>query len=70
MNRKNQILGSTIGSARAMSVFALISGGLLLVGCGQKGPLYLPSGGGATTPVMTAPLIESDPLPEEVVLPR
>jgi predicted small lipoprotein YifL len=69
MNRKNQILGSTIGSARAMCVFALISGGLLLGGCGQKGPLFLPDGSGAT-PVSTPYPIESDPLPEEIILPR
>ncbi|MBA4265252.1 MAG: hypothetical protein C0453_09235 [Comamonadaceae bacterium] len=59
-----------MGSARSMCAFALISGGLLLVGCGQKGPLYLPSGGGATTPVVSPYPIESDPLPEEIVLPR
>ncbi|PKO70156.1 MAG: hypothetical protein CVU22_02090 [Betaproteobacteria bacterium HGW-Betaproteobacteria-16] len=69
MNRKNRILGSTIGTARSTCVFALISAGLLLVGCGQKGPLFLPDGSGAT-PVITPYPIESDPLSEEIVLPR
>jgi predicted small lipoprotein YifL len=52
-----------------MCGFALISGGLLLAGCGQKGPLFLPDGNGAT-PVITPYPIESDPLSEEIVLPR
>lgn len=69
MNRKNRILGSTFSAARAMCVFALVSGGLLLAGCGQKGPLYLPDGNGAT-PVITPYPIESDPLTEDTVLPR
>ncbi|WP_370690252.1 lipoprotein [Hydrogenophaga sp.] len=69
MYRKNRILGLTIGSTRAVCAFALVSGGLLLVGCGQKGPLFHP-GGGAPAPVTTPYSSETPPLPEEVVLPR
>jgi len=69
MNSKNRILGATIGAARAMCMYALVSVGLLLAGCGQKGPLYLPDGNGAR-PVITPYPIESDPLSEEIVLPR
>jgi predicted small lipoprotein YifL len=33
-----------VGSARAIALVVAMAGAALLAGCGQKGPLYLPSG--------------------------
>jgi predicted small lipoprotein YifL len=41
------ILGALRLPTRALVVAALMGAGLMVVGCGQKGPLYLPTNTGA-----------------------
>jgi len=38
-----RILGFTACAGRQMALTALLGAGLLLPGCGQKGPLFLPA---------------------------
>ena len=47
------------------SATAVAAGALVLAGCGQKGPLYLPEKGGAvvTAPAATTPGQPSEPSP-------
>jgi len=39
----HRILGVTACAGRRIAVTALLGAGLLLSGCGQKGPLFLPA---------------------------
>jgi predicted small lipoprotein YifL len=56
-----------------VSLAALLVGGLLLSGCGQKGPLYLPPSGKATpvvAPVVTPGAVVAPTTQPELVVPR
>ena len=44
----------------ALAVLALASCGLLLVACGQKGPLYLPDAGKQSMPQANSPAAAAD----------
>jgi predicted small lipoprotein YifL len=46
----HRILGGTACAGRKCALAALLGGGLLLAGCGQKGPLFLPAAKSATPP--------------------
>jgi predicted small lipoprotein YifL len=54
---------------RLAGALTLLLGGVLLSGCGQKGPLYLPTGQ-PTAPVVTPETLQTDPVQEEIIRPR
>ncbi|MFT5934016.1 MAG: putative small lipoprotein YifL [Hydrogenophaga sp.] len=64
--RVNEILGAGPGGRRCTALAALMVAGLLLAGCGQKGPLTLPSA--APAKVQTAlPAAASAPAADNTV---
>jgi predicted small lipoprotein YifL len=65
--RANEILGAAPMARRATARAALLMGGLLVVGCGQKGPLVLPAAApakasAADTRLAPAPRTDSAPI--------
>jgi predicted small lipoprotein YifL len=50
MMGSKRILGAARGTARSMGMAATMAGVLLLVGCGQKGPLFLQPASPAVQP--------------------
>ncbi|GLS15728.1 LPS translocon maturation chaperone LptM [Hydrogenophaga electricum] len=60
--KRRQILGSPDSLTRSAAVAALFCTGLLLAGCGQKGPLYLPAPQGQ--PIKPAAPVSADVIEE------
>jgi len=47
----HRILGSAASAGRLLAQASLLGAGLLLSGCGQKGPLFLPADSSKTPPL-------------------
>ncbi|MFN3494421.1 MAG: LPS translocon maturation chaperone LptM [Hydrogenophaga sp.] len=70
MNRRDRILGVAPVPKGCAWGAALLAIGLLLGGCGQKGPLYLPPGNTAA-PAVSPDSLEQPALPQDqLVVPR
>ncbi|WP_371130237.1 lipoprotein [Hydrogenophaga sp.] len=51
----HRILGATALAGRPFTLAALLGAGLLLSGCGQKGPLFLPATASTAQPATAEP---------------
>jgi predicted small lipoprotein YifL len=62
-----RILGALVARTRPLVIAALMGAGLMVAGCGQKGPLYMPAGGSSKAkPAKAAPSPIEDDADDEV----
>lgn len=57
----HRILGAAAPVSRLLALASLLSAGLLLTGCGQKGPLFLPTVPSQLQPLAMEPSSNAQP---------